>query len=181
MDFPWEFTIPVSGPWQERQSSAANASLDERSSASANTAYSPIERRLRRSLRIGLFGHGAWHCGFTVGLFAASDWGKLRILLRYFMTPRQFRPASATSIAVQVPQNSSPAECPVDIYAMSWETQRRPVARDLLTDSQCPRHALNVNPGFRPVSVRTRRYQSLSLFFSMTHLEHVITHFFHHR
>ena len=27
MAFPWEFTIPVPGPWQERQSSAARSDV----------------------------------------------------------------------------------------------------------------------------------------------------------
>ena len=52
----------------------------------------------------------ARRCGFTMGLFAGSDWGKMRMFLTnqgYFVTTSQFSSASAGSIAVRVPQYST--------------------------------------------------------------------------
>jgi hypothetical protein len=123
MAFPWEFTIPVPGPWQERQSSAAKSdvaftekakTIADKTQILTNARLFPlgwIEPCIRCTLR----------CGFTVGLFAGSDWGKMRMFWTekgYFMTLRQFSPASPFTVAVQVPQNSTPAESLVDISPM---------------------------------------------------------------
>ena len=112
MAFPWEFTIPVPGPWQERQSSAAKSdvaftekakTIADKTQILTNARLFPlgwIEPCIRCTLR----------CGFTVGLFAGSDWGKMRIFLtdkENFGTPRQFPAASDAVIAVLVPQNST--------------------------------------------------------------------------
>ena len=81
MGFPWEFTIPVPGPWQERHSSAANkdGALVDKARIAISTAYIPIAGRQVLSLRTEPRGTCTLRCGFTMGLFAGSNWGKMRI------------------------------------------------------------------------------------------------------
>ena len=59
-----------------------------------------------------------------MGLFAGSNWGKMRMFWTdkgYFMTLRRFSTASAVVIAVRVPQNSTPARSPIDNNPISCE------------------------------------------------------------
>ncbi len=81
MGFPWEFTMPVPGPWQERQSSAARigVALIDQMTTRRNAKYIPVRRGLFplmplwRGVRWVLLGV------VTVGLFARSNWGKMRM------------------------------------------------------------------------------------------------------
>jgi hypothetical protein len=108
MGFPCEFTIPVSGPWQERQSSAAKRAGDLIDKASATITNAKMKTLLRPSLAWGIVPWGrVWCDGFTMGVFAGSDWGKMRMIMTnqgYFVTPSQFSSISADSIAGRVPQ-----------------------------------------------------------------------------
>ena len=82
MGFPCEFTIPVPGPWQERHSSAANRAGDlvDRARVTIIKAYKKTHGCQVFAWGIKPCGH-ARRCGFTLGLFAGSDWGKMRMFM----------------------------------------------------------------------------------------------------
>ena len=95
MGLPWELTIPVSGPWQERQSSAAKRRPDEDLKPIIRAKSIVVTMAIRLYLIEGIKLRKC--CTLmrvvTVGLFAESDWGKMRMIQTgeaYFMTPRQF-------------------------------------------------------------------------------------------
>jgi hypothetical protein len=111
MAFPWVFTVPVPGPWQERQSSAAWSAVatTENAKTRHNAKWSAVTLRPATFRWIEPSGC-ALTLGFDIILFAGSDWGKMLMFLTDksdFETSRQFPAASADLIAVLVPQNST--------------------------------------------------------------------------
>jgi hypothetical protein len=72
MDFPWEFTIPVPGPWQEMQSTAAKRAggIVDKPQIPNNAANSTIHRRMARFWGCRTFCRDRLLFGFTMGLFA---------------------------------------------------------------------------------------------------------------
>ena len=111
MGFPCEFTMPVPGLWQERQSSAPKRARDLIDKASATITNAKMKTLFRPRLTWGMVPCGrVWCDGFTMGVFAGSDWGKMRMIMTnqgYFVTPSQFSNVSADIIAVRVPQYST--------------------------------------------------------------------------
>jgi hypothetical protein len=121
---PCEFTIPDPAPWHERQSVPAKRARGVMDSPQiTSTAANRMIRCRRDRVRgDGTFCRDGLPFGVTMGLFAGSDWGKMRMFLKnraYFMTPSLFSCASADFIAVQVPQYSTLVPRAIDKNSVS--------------------------------------------------------------